>query len=279
MHQWYANNHQITMSYTVKYSLFTRILPEMEQSILFHQINFDVALEFPLDVPLEIIPGGQSNQTCMAMQLGQLMCPSDRGVGERSWTGITNYRANFGSRFRLNSKQGHLNGPCGNLIVPYGFQTSLESVRDGLSQTVALSEKLIGDLSFKTFNPRRHIGLADVDFSGDESINENAISDCGTSKIKSFGHYSYNGLAWMIGTIYHGGYNHVLEPNPLIPDCSTRGFGDPIGIVSARSNHPGGVNAAMADGSVRFIKNRISRQIWQALGTKAGGEFVSADDF
>lgn len=279
IHQWYAFNHTNNLNYTVRYSLFTRILPEMELSSLFHQVNFDVALEYPLDETLGSIPGGESNLTCMSVQLGQLICPSDGLSDFMISTGLTNYRVNYGSRFRLGYKQGGLNGPCGNLIVPYGFNTSLASVTDGLSQTVALSEKIRGDLSSTRFNPRRHIGLSDLDFGEDDSIYQKTINDCGTGLVTSLGYYSYNGLGWMVGTIYHGGYNHVLEPNPVIADCSTKGFGDPIGLVSARSNHLGGVNVAMADGSVRFIKNGIHLEIWRAIGTKAGGESTPSDDY
>lgn len=49
--------------------------------------------------------------------------------------------------------------------------------------------------------------------------------------------------------------------------------------VNAMSNHPGGVNAGMADGSVRFIKDSIAMPTWWALGTKGGGEVISADSF
>ena len=47
--------------------------------------------------------------------------------------------------------------------------------------------------------------------------------------------------------------------------------------LSARSYHPGGVNAAFADGSNRFIADNISPQTWNALGTRAGGEVVGGD--
>ena len=47
----------------------------------------------------------------------------------------------------------------------------------------------------------------------------------------------------------------------------------------ATSAHSGGVNVALADGSVKFIKNSISWQTWWALGTKANGEVVSADSY
>ena len=49
--------------------------------------------------------------------------------------------------------------------------------------------------------------------------------------------------------------------------------------VNAMSNHPGGVNAMMADGSVRFIKNTISVPTWWAIGTRGSGEVVSSDAY
>jgi len=39
------------------------------------------------------------------------------------------------------------------------------------------------------------------------------------------------------------------------------------------------VNMCFADGSVRFIKDTVSLQTWWALGTRAGGEVVSADAY
>ncbi|MCI0465109.1 MAG: DUF1559 domain-containing protein [Gemmataceae bacterium] len=45
--------------------------------------------------------------------------------------------------------------------------------------------------------------------------------------------------------------------------------------AAARSNHAGGVNAALADGSVRFFSDSIAPAIWSSLATKAGGEVVS----
>jgi prepilin-type processing-associated H-X9-DG protein len=45
----------------------------------------------------------------------------------------------------------------------------------------------------------------------------------------------------------------------------------------ADSFHSGGVNTLMADGSVKFIKSSINQLVWFALGTKANGEIISAD--
>ena len=43
--------------------------------------------------------------------------------------------------------------------------------------------------------------------------------------------------------------------------------------------HPGGVNVAFADGSVKFIKNSISPLTWRGLGTRAGTEIISGDAY
>jgi prepilin-type processing-associated H-X9-DG protein len=78
-------------------------------------------------------------------------------------------------------------------------------------------------------------------------------------------------------------YQHNYTPNDLTPDRMRNGFcqsevrnpctpvynawNDRSEIVTARSNHPGGVNALFGDGSVHFIGNTIAVNIWQALSS------------
>ena len=45
------------------------------------------------------------------------------------------------------------------------------------------------------------------------------------------------------------------------------------------SMHPGGANFAFGDGSVRFLKQSIAMPTYTALGSRAGGEVVSADAY
>ena len=47
----------------------------------------------------------------------------------------------------------------------------------------------------------------------------------------------------------------------------------------ANSRHAGGVNVMFCDGSVKFIKSSISVTTWWALGSRAGGEVVSSDQY
>jgi prepilin-type processing-associated H-X9-DG protein len=80
--------------------------------------------------------------------------------------------------------------------------------------------------------------------------------------------------------------NLVLTPNSTKApfsacrmDCSA-GCGADFGhLFSSSSNHPGGINALMADGSVKFIKSSVADQTWWALATKDGGEVLSSDAY
>jgi len=46
--------------------------------------------------------------------------------------------------------------------------------------------------------------------------------------------------------------------------------------TTASSRHPGGVNLALVDGSVRFVSESVSRETWWALGSRADGDVVAA---
>jgi prepilin-type N-terminal cleavage/methylation domain-containing protein/prepilin-type processing-associated H-X9-DG protein len=51
------------------------------------------------------------------------------------------------------------------------------------------------------------------------------------------------------------------------------------GQLAFHGLHAGGVNFAKADGSVQFIKSSISLMTYRALGTRAGGEVISSDQY
>lgn len=70
-------------------------------------------------------------------------------------------------------------------------------------------------------------------------------------------------------TLVYGAYTHILPPNR--PSCG-RGltWGTPL-AVTASSQHGGGVNLALADGSVRFVGNNIDRAVWWNIGKRNDG--------
>jgi prepilin-type N-terminal cleavage/methylation domain-containing protein len=60
------------------------------------------------------------------------------------------------------------------------------------------------------------------------------------------------------------------DPAPPNPPCVGPTGAYPY-IVSARSNHSGGVQVVLGDGSVHFITNTINLQVWRNLGSTHDG--------
>ncbi len=80
---------------------------------------------------------------------------------------------------------------------------------------------------------------------------------------------------------YGGGYSHLQTPNKKACYYNDGGTTTHIDhtMIGASSNHSGGVNVLMLDGSVKFIKDSVSPNTWWAIATKDWGEVVSADSF
>jgi prepilin-type processing-associated H-X9-DG protein len=86
------------------------------------------------------------------------------------------------------------------------------------------------------------------------------------------------GSFWASGRTLPGPINSMLAtPNSKNPDCGA--YPGTNSMFAMRSRHPGGVNTLLADGSVRFIKDSVNQLTWWSLGTKAGGEVISADAY
>ena len=64
---------------------------------------------------------------------------------------------------------------------------------------------------------------------------------------------------WLVGTAIDTSYNAYQLPNAKYPDIHSGG----IGILSARSNHSGGVNVTFGDGSTRFVNDTLAEGVWR----------------
>ncbi|MBP3530272.1 MAG: DUF1559 domain-containing protein [Thermoguttaceae bacterium] len=136
----------------------------------------------------------------------------------------------------------------------------------------------------------------------DAPVALSAITD-GTSNTMAFsetiqGSWTGSGTNDLRGLIWYGMstiYSAYYTPNPSNPDyfhdsfkqtshdperfpldgyktVPTSGSTSKAVFLSARSNHSGGVNVSMVDGSVRFVSDTVNRETWQALSTSKGGE-------
>jgi len=172
-------------------------------------------------------------------------------------------------------------GLHGNFGVPIGeaaaagyigqTRSQFASLTDGLSQTVILSERLVGGQSRQHYDPTRDNAYYAA-FNGFSA--GTAARSCENVTNPPADHFSFIGTAWLAAGYGYTWYNHVLTPNSEIPDCSDHRVlgGNTQGCHTARSAHPRGVNAALGDGSVRFFSENINLQVWRALGTSQGGE-------
>jgi prepilin-type N-terminal cleavage/methylation domain-containing protein/prepilin-type processing-associated H-X9-DG protein len=193
-------------------------------------------------------------------------CPSDRPGAVL--TNHTNNRISVRLNYVTNStnivRSGKtFLGPFGNANFgkktdcPAGFRargytgpeaTKFRNITDGLSKTLLLSE----------------INLITTD-------NENPSDGRGALW---FGY-------WFDTGVYTPNSGHDVVPvgksctnlPPFLPCLATGASGQYSQV--ARSHHPGGVQAAFADGAVQFISNSIDTSTWQAIGTINGRESLS----
>jgi prepilin-type N-terminal cleavage/methylation domain-containing protein/prepilin-type processing-associated H-X9-DG protein len=77
------------------------------------------------------------------------------------------------------------------------------------------------------------------------------------------------------GSVIAACFATAVQPPDWIPVQACQNLGQ----WGFRSLHPGGANFAFADGSVKFIKESISLPSYRSLGTRAGAEVVSADQY
>ncbi|MEW4571320.1 DUF1559 domain-containing protein [Tautonia sp. JC769] len=245
-----------------QFSIYTQLVHHFGEPALYDAINFETGVDdfyfFDTDHSRERIA---PNQTAISTQLNLLTCPSD-SVRHEYTSGGTNYRVNLGSDRWYYS----VDGP----LMAMFQHTSIGNTHDGSSNTIAFSEKLRsirdGRLDPRTDMIKGGLGLP---FTAEESR-----ARCLEGPDAPLQYFDVAGLTWFVGTLSQTGYNHTLEPNSKIPDCIR--ISNPInGLISARSNHPGGVHALMLDGSVRFVQDTVDRETWRALGTRNGGEIVN----
>lgn len=232
-----------------------QLLPYLEQGPLYDSINQNVSL-----LSLPYFP--PANATAFSTRVEGFLCPSD-GLAADGAAGRVSYRTNTGPTVPLPDRGAF---GFGGLVLP------LSAFRDGTSQTIAFSEKSVGSGEGGRYDPMRDwIIVSEVEgfpLRDADGMARYCASLTGPQRARLDG-----GLAWIL----HGGsytkFSTTVPPNSPIPDCGSS-IDDGAGVFAARSGHPAGVNAAMADGSVRWFSSSIDLATWRALGTRDGGELV-----
>ncbi|HKB35821.1 MAG TPA: DUF1559 domain-containing protein, partial [Gemmataceae bacterium] len=183
--------------------------------------------------------------------------------------GQTHYMANMGSGIVWQAAA----GPNVGLDPPNGVfygnsSTAFAEVVDGLSNTAFFSERVMADGSNAIVSPE-----SDVFFSpGAPTTLDDAVQQCNAIDIQNLSNQFplFMGAPWVNGQHV---YQHVTPPNSR--SCGF--FVYLRAIMPPSSRHPGGVNVNFGDGSVKFLKDTVHVATWRALGTRRGGEVISAD--
>ncbi len=295
--QAYRDNNMGSVNWN-NWSAAAAMLPFLEQAPLFNAINFALCPE-QKDGQAEVINSTVTNTT-----VNIFLCPSDTNAGKYCNNSYFScYGTSTGNSYVNENPNNNPPHTGSNGMFSMRKPHGLRDATDGSSNTVAYAEGLQGDGRGDErgkIHPGTHSrgngvmggGGNDPDLYDGSGPNyatvQTALQACLTqwNNRASQQIVDYRGWRWSVGISGYSMFNTMQVPNDSLypfngcrngcgPGCAM----DNATSYMASSYHPGGVNVMFADGSVKFIKSTISRSTWWALGTRAGGEVVSADSY
>jgi hypothetical protein len=229
------------------FSAFAGLLPNLDQSVIYNQIDFSHG------------PDTAANNSMSITQPPVFLCPSDIGVRSLAqgtgFAGVTNYVLNTGTTLPVSPQN-----PSGVPVTGVFYENSrvrFQDVTDGTSQTVCISEQIISDPNdssnasgnWNGDTPSTGFVLTtgnDNSTSGPELLNY--PGDCVAGNRLQL----TRGNRLLYGAPGHTMYNHLRGPNDPGIDCrgglphSQRNlyFWRRLSHnVAAHSRHSGGVHS------------------------------------
>lgn len=273
------NSHITGMGNT--WGAYAQLLPQLEQTQVFNAFNFNLSPDID-----------PANTTGSAIFIATFLCPSDPSPPQYAQPnyGMHNYLLNVGNQYPV------LTNPMAPLVGrPNGifyenFAVQIGAITDGLSNTIASSETIrsVPGIAFAANPLNGFVITGDNKITGPPiSSDDDYLTMC-VAPAPSLVFQVTRGSKWHYGAPGHSMYNHRRAPNDRQVDC--RGGlphsdkSDPLWSwlslnVTARSQHPGGVQSLFCDGHVAFLKNSVSLAVWQALGSANGAEVITSDSY
>ena len=261
------------------FSAFAYLLPQLDQGVIYEQINFNSG------------PDTAANDSVSIIQPAVFLCPSDNGVRNlaqgTSFAGVTNYVLNTGTTFPVSPRN-----PSGIPVTGVFFENSrirFADITDGTSQTICMSEQVLSDPNDKgnavgNWNGARP-STGFVLTTGNNNTNNGPEllqypQDCVAGNRLQL----TRGNRILYGAPGHTMYNHVRGPNDLQIDCrgglphSQRNvywWSRLTHNVAAHSKHNTGIQSLFCDGHVQFIPSSIDLAVWKGLGSRGTGEILN----
>ena len=302
-----------TWFFESSWSAFARSAPFLEQGSFYNAINFNLTYSADPNITVAITP--LPFLYCPSDPGSHI---DDATLGDTGYA-TTSYGTSDGDWYVWSVNWGPTNsvGPMNKSLFGPNYSRKIAMVTDGLSNTLMASEGLIGHAQMRSCMKTPSVpsdpvtgtwSPTNVPPPGPLSTQAllSVIGSCNTKGAKFGGPIGHT--RWCNGGVYYSGFTTAMPPNAAIlavsqatiklPDGTTvpasnngrnlpmdwdsvdENDGGPTYMsLTASSNHPGGVNAVFGDGSVRWVKNTINPTVWRNLGTIAGGEVISADQY
>jgi prepilin-type N-terminal cleavage/methylation domain-containing protein len=253
----------------IVHSWAVNFLPYIEQDNVARLYD----MRFPWMSSPAIVPGTPNNQLALQNPIKTFICPAAPGGMERRVSGTFNFGANF---------------PYQNLAVT--DYATCSSINQGSITFFGYPAGTSQLQLWSAMRPQlRGAGLALIGYPPTEPFTITAITD-GTSNTillcEDAGRPTYyiGGAANSSRTLRDGGWGHhendygldgaVSKTNPSSPgNCVINCHND----NETYSFHTSGANHVFTDGSVRFIRDSISPQVYAALITAQGAGLTAAE--
>jgi len=239
------------------------ILPYVEQGNLFSTYQVNIQNYQQLSPPN--LTGGSNDQGWRNMSLNKInyyVCPSDPFASIQLQRNGRNWeRGSYGANAGPGTPDQTQNGQSpqygvpgggsyasgGVMCINWGDAVGTLSAEDGTSNTVMINHLRAGPMNWDMRGTWAY-GQVGGSYTGG-----NAIGDCYTPNDK-------------------GCCSDDTASCQDRPDISMGCWGGGYGQGQARAAHSGGVNTAMGDGSVRFVRNTIDQRTWYFMISRNDGQ-------
>ena len=275
------------------YSWLVPLLPFVEQDNLHAQFDLGISNGDDDDFRMS---DTHPNAVAAATRVDLFICPSDNPASDNTIMGSANpasssYAGNIGWPSPTTGLSGERAGdtftgiiplekPAGSPVAWHGnSRFGFESVTDGTSNTAMISERLIQTATSReqiraNFSRivAHHVTPRRVERIGFIASRLEASTD------RHDREPAFIGRSWSSGfPLAAPTYVHLLTPgsaNGFYSESETQGDF----LVSASSEHIGGVNLVRTDGSTTFVSESVDQIVWWALGARNDGRVETLDN-
>ena len=267
-----AANNETILSRLQRMSVHTLLLPYLEQQPVYDKIyscftsaisNNDAAYS-PSPTDAGTIPTGLDRNP-LTTPIPSFLCPSDDNAQNSTslpnHLGRASYLCCMGDAATYNTSSGQKTRRGIFVNGELAGKTSLSVCKDGTSNTMAFAEACISDvIADSDHDPDIKTGIGYLSACADSHVPADCLALRGADGMFALDldkTWPNKGRRWCNAICGNTNFQAALPPNS--PSCSSTGAdgeGDHM-MISASSNHSGGVNVVMLDGSVHFVSDTI----------------------